>query len=133
MNKKRTVPVALQLYSVRGDMEQDFEGTLRAVGEMGYDGVELVGLYGRKPEAVREAVAAAGLVPVSAHVPYAEMAADPDGVMTAYAAAGCAYIAVPYLEEAFRRDRRPAEAGRGRRTGGADPALSQSRFRIYKG
>lgn len=38
MNKKRTVPVALQLYSVRGDMEQDFEGTLRAVGEMGYDG-----------------------------------------------------------------------------------------------
>ena len=69
MNKKRTVPVALQLYSVRGDMEQDFEGTLRAVGEMGYDGVELVGLYGRKPEAVREAVAAAGLVPVSAHVP----------------------------------------------------------------
>lgn len=86
MNKKRTVPVALQLYSVRGDMEQDFEGTLRAVGEMGYDGVELVGLYGRKPEAVREAVAAAGLVPVSAHVPYAEMAADPDGVMAAYAA-----------------------------------------------
>ena len=102
MNKKRTVPVALQLYSVRGDMEQDFEGTLRAVGEMGYDGVELVGLYGRKPEAVREAVAAAGLVPVSAHVPYAEMAADPDGVMAAYAAAGCAYIAVPYLEEACR-------------------------------
>lgn len=141
MNKKRTVPVALQLYSVRGDMEQDFEGTLRAVGEMGYDGVELVGLYGRKPEAVREAVAAAGLVPVSAHVPYAEMAADPDGVMAAYAAAGCAYIAVPYLEEACRPGHDGfsdviaalPKLGEAARTGGADPALSQSRFRIYKG
>ena len=40
MNKKRTLPVALQLYSVRSDMERDFEGTLRAVKEMGYDGVE---------------------------------------------------------------------------------------------
>lgn len=102
MNKKRTLPVALQLYSVRSDMERDFEGTLRAVKEMGYDGVELVGLYGREPEAVRAAVEAAGLTPISAHVPYAEMAADPDGVMKAYAAAGCTYVAVPYLEEACR-------------------------------
>lgn len=102
MEKKRTLPVALQLYSVRGDIDQDFEGTLRAVKDMGYDGVELVGLYGRKPEDVRKAAEAVGLAVVSAHVPYAEMTADPDGVMQAYAAAGCSYIAVPYLEEAYR-------------------------------
>ena len=61
MEKKRTLPVALQLYSVRGDIDQDFEGTLRAVKDMGYDGVELVGLYGRKPEDVRKAAEAVGL------------------------------------------------------------------------
>ena len=33
-------PIGLQLYSVRGDMEQDFKGTLQKVKEMGYDGVE---------------------------------------------------------------------------------------------
>ena len=35
---------ALQLYSVRTDLESDFKGTLRKVKEMGYDGVEFAGL-----------------------------------------------------------------------------------------
>ena len=69
MNSTRVWPIALQLYSVRGDMERDFEGTLRKVKDMGYDGVELVGLYGRSPAEVRKAVTDAGLVPLSAHVP----------------------------------------------------------------
>ena len=34
------IPVALQLYSVRDNVAQDFYGTLKAVKEMGYDGVE---------------------------------------------------------------------------------------------
>ncbi len=102
MNSKRVWPIALQLYSVRGDMERDFEGTLRKVKDMGYDGVELVGLYGRSPAEVRKAVTDAGLVPLSAHVPYTEMASDPDKVMQDYAAAGCTYIAIPYLEETYR-------------------------------
>ena len=33
------LPVALQLYSVRGDLEADFLGTLCKVSEIGYDGV----------------------------------------------------------------------------------------------
>ena len=39
-------PVALQLYSVREDMEADFAGTLQKVKEIGYDGVEFAGLFG---------------------------------------------------------------------------------------
>ena len=42
---------ALQLYSVRDEVEKDFEGTLKAVSEFGYDGVEFAGLYGKTPEA----------------------------------------------------------------------------------
>ena len=37
--------IALQLYSVREDMEKDLPGTLRAVKAMGYEGVEFAGLY----------------------------------------------------------------------------------------
>ena len=37
-------PIALQLYSVRDDMEADFEGTLKKVKALGYDGVEFAGL-----------------------------------------------------------------------------------------
>ena len=40
-------PIALQLYSVRTDMEADFEGTLKKVKELGYDGVEFAGIFGK--------------------------------------------------------------------------------------
>ena len=41
-------PVALQVYSVRDVAEKDFAEIMRRVREMGYDGVELAGLYGMK-------------------------------------------------------------------------------------
>lgn len=44
----------------------------------------------------------AGLVPISAHVPLAEMSADPEKTMKDYAGMGCRYIAIPYLTEEFR-------------------------------
>jgi len=37
--------IALQLYSIRHDCEKDLEKSLKAVAEMGYEGVELAGNY----------------------------------------------------------------------------------------
>lgn len=48
--------VAIQVYSVRDDAEKDLNGTLKKIKEMGYDGVELAGLYGYSYEEVKEAV-----------------------------------------------------------------------------
>ena len=48
--------VGLQVYSVREDAEKDLEGTLKKIKELGYDGVELAGLYGRSYAEVRAAV-----------------------------------------------------------------------------
>lgn len=47
-------PIALQLYSVRNELQKDFPGTLAQVKEMGYDGVELAGLCGYSPEQVKK-------------------------------------------------------------------------------
>ena len=41
------LPVAAQVYSVREQAEADFGGTMQQLAEMGYDGVELAGLYGK--------------------------------------------------------------------------------------
>ena len=49
----RRVPVGLQLYSVRKDCEKDLPGVLKAVGEMGYKGVEFAGYYGRSAKELR--------------------------------------------------------------------------------
>ena len=96
------LPIAIQLYSVRDDMAADFEGTLRKIKELGYDGVEFAGLFGRKPEYVRDLLKEIGLVPVSSHVAYVEMMADIEGVMSAYETIGTKYIAVPYMTEEYR-------------------------------
>ncbi len=45
--------IALQLYTVREDCERDFEGTLRAVAELGYECVELHSLFTHSAEQVR--------------------------------------------------------------------------------
>lgn len=95
-------PVAVQLYSIRDDMAADFEGSLRAVKEMGYDGVEFAGLYGHSPAEVRALCEKYSLTPISAHVAYDEMMAHPQQTMADYAAAGCRYIAIPYLTEEYR-------------------------------
>lgn len=88
---------ALQLYSVRTDLESDFKGTLRKVKEMGYDGVEFAGLYGQNPNEIREYLVSLGLEPAGAHVSLAEMRADIGKVISDYSAVGCRDITVPYL------------------------------------
>ncbi|MBE6553749.1 MAG: sugar phosphate isomerase/epimerase [Ruminococcaceae bacterium] len=97
-------PVAIQVYSVREDAKKNLYGTLKKIKAMGYDGVEFAGLYGHTPEEVREMCADLGLTPISAHVPYLDMVADPEGVLSIYATIGCQYVVVPYLKEEHRPD-----------------------------
>jgi sugar phosphate isomerase/epimerase len=40
-------PIAVQLHTVRDQLAKDFEGTIRAIAEMGYVGVETAGNYGK--------------------------------------------------------------------------------------
>lgn len=95
-------PVGLQLYSVRDDMAADFEGTLKKVKAMGYDGVEFAGLYDQDPADIKKMLDEIGLVPVSAHVPFVEMMQDPEGVISAYKEIGCHQVVIPYLTEEYR-------------------------------
>jgi len=99
--------IALQLYSVRGDLEKDFYGTIRAVKEIGYAGVEFAGLYGEDPAKVKAFCEELGIVPLSAHVPFQALMADMDGTIAQYKALGVKYVAIPYLTE----DLRPGQPG----------------------
>lgn len=89
-------PIALQLYSVRDAAEADFEGTLRAVKEMGYDGVELAGLYGMESTAAcKKMLDAVGLELVSAHINLEAL--EDDAVLDDYASTGIKYVAIPWM------------------------------------
>lgn len=96
------IPVGLQLYSVRNEMEKDFEGTLKKVAEMGYEGVEFAGLFDKSAAEIKELLNKYSLTAVSAHVPLALMLEDMDGVIATYKEIGCKFIAIPYVDEAYR-------------------------------
>ena len=89
-------PIAIQLYSVRDDMAADFEGTLKKVKALGYDGVEFAGLHGKTAAEVKKICAEVGLVPISAHVPYSELVKGEE-TFKAYAEIGCKYIVIPWI------------------------------------
>ena len=97
-------PVAIQVYSLRKEADANLYGTLKKIKAMGYDGVELAGTYGHKSEEIREMCADIGLVPLSAHVPYVDLVADPENTLKKYTDIGCSYVVVPYLMPEHRPD-----------------------------
>lgn len=96
------LPIALQVYSVREEAAADFNSTMQKIKDLGYDGIELAGLYGLKPEYIRDCLNNIGLNPISAHVPYSELKNNLQETVEAYAVIGCKYIAIPYLAESER-------------------------------
>lgn len=49
------LPIAAQVYSIREEAEADFEKAMQQLAGMGYDGVELAGLYGKSAEEIKSA------------------------------------------------------------------------------
>ena len=64
-------PISLQLYSLREASKKSFPEVIRAVGAMGYTGVEPAGFYGLKPREVRRLVEDQGMTISSSHGPWA--------------------------------------------------------------
>src|ERR1051325_8394064 len=64
-----TTPIALQLYTLRDRLAQDFEGTVRSVAELGYVGVETANMFGDSPEAAAKLFRELGLTVMGAHSP----------------------------------------------------------------
>ena len=96
------LPIGLQLYSVKNEMAQDFEGTIRKVAEMGYEGVEFAGLFDKTPSEIKELLEKYSLKAVSAHVPLADMMENLDKVIADYKEIGCKFVVIPYVDEKYR-------------------------------
>jgi len=67
------LPIGLQLYTVREQLQKDFDGTLKQVAAAGYQEVEMAGFYNRSAGEVRKSLQAAGLSCPSAHYPLVEL------------------------------------------------------------
>lgn len=89
-------PIALQLYTVRDALAQDFDGVIRQIADMGYDGVETAGFPGTTPQAAARLFQELGLTVSSAHAPLP--LGDRQGeVLETMAALGCQRLVCAYL------------------------------------
>lgn len=105
--------IYVQLYSVRDDIRADYEGTVAAVAEMGYTGVEAAGyndgqFYGLAPADFKKSIEDAGMEVLSSHTarPLADNPAETnwddtwawwDATIQAHKEAGMKYIVTPWM------------------------------------
>lgn len=100
------IPIALQLYSVRHDCERDLMGTLKAVAEMGYEGVEFAGYYGRSAAELRKMLDDLGLRVAGTHIGLNTLMGDNLTATVEYnRVLGNRFLIVPGLPEERRNSR----------------------------
>ncbi len=96
--------IALQLYSLRHELQKSFEHILKEVTNIGFDGVEFAGLYGREPDKVREILYKLGLEVAGSHTPInALIKSELEKTIALNIALGNKYIIIPGLPEELRR------------------------------
>lgn len=85
----------IQLYSVREQMAQDFEGTLSAVSEAGYVEVESAALPKKPAADIRRALDQAGLKCVSSHRSFVDVTVNLDATTEFEKTIGVSYLICP--------------------------------------
>lgn len=91
--------LGLQLFSVRDDMANDFEGTLKAVKEMGYDCVEFAGFFDKSAEEVKEILDRVGLEAISVHQTNQLFKEQGQAAIDYLKTVGVRYCAIPWYNK----------------------------------
>lgn len=97
-----TIPVCLQLYTVRDASAADFYGTLEKVAKIGYAGVELAGLNGKPAAELKKVLDDHNLLVCGAHVGLNDFENKFDETVGTFRTLGAKYLAVPYLDGSLR-------------------------------
>jgi len=53
-NSRQQIPLGVQLYSVRHELDEDFEGTIAELARMGYEGLEFADYHGHSASEIKE-------------------------------------------------------------------------------
>ena len=92
-----SLPIAIQLYSVRDAMQKDPEGTLISLKEMGYSAVEFAGFYGRTAQEMHKLCDRIGLIPISSHIGFPSIRDELDRHIEESVALGVKYVGISYM------------------------------------
>src|SRR3954462_4380032 len=90
--------VGLMLYTVRDECARDLEGVLRAVAEIGYEGVELFDLHGHDATQVRAWLDGFGLVAAGRHAGLGALELQLPALAEELRTLGCDRIALSWID-----------------------------------
>jgi sugar phosphate isomerase/epimerase len=97
---RRKVPrghISIQLYTLRSDLEKNYDRTLRYVADAGYVRVEQAGYYGRTARQLKRFHDRLGLRTTSAHEGLSEQRSALEQKIANAVTLGHSYVNVPYL------------------------------------
>jgi len=97
------LPIGLQLYTVRRELEEDFEGTLKRVAALGIKDVEFPEYFGRSQKEIRESLDRFGLTSTSSHIDTATLRGDLGKACEAADAIGHKYLVLGWLPPEERK------------------------------
>ena len=99
--------IGVQLWSVRDELKQDFEGTLTKLAQMGFQGVEFageLGRFGNDAAGLRQFMDKTGLQCAGAHTSFnALSAARIDATVAYYKKLGCSNLVIGMDKRAFNK------------------------------
>jgi sugar phosphate isomerase/epimerase len=109
MGDARRINVGLELYSLRDDMKRDLPGTLKRVRQMGFDHVEVPGLYGLSAASFRRALDDAGLKATAFVAPYDQLKNNLADVQANLKTLGARWALLPWINHGDKFERADAE------------------------
>jgi sugar phosphate isomerase/epimerase len=104
--ERKKIPLGLQLYSLRKECAKDLEGTIAAVGKMGYKGVEFAGYHGRDAKTLRKLLDDAGLKCCGTHTALDTLLGDKLAQTIEFnKTLGNEYLIVPSLQLKYQKSK----------------------------
>jgi sugar phosphate isomerase/epimerase len=91
------LPIGVQLYTLRNEMEQDFTGTLKKVSEIGYTAVEFAGYGGFSAKELSEILKDYGLKVSSSHNSLKDLESKLDELIEYNQTLGNSYMICPWV------------------------------------
>ena len=97
------IPLGVQLYTLRDEVNADFERTINDIASIGYRGVELAG-YGnlKTADKVKQALDKAGLQVIASHVGLDALEKEMPKVLEEQATLGNKRVVCPWVDESRR-------------------------------
>jgi len=95
--------IGLQLYTLRDELPRDFAGVIRAVAQMGYEGIETNGALGEPAPELLKLLAETGLAVAGLGYELQTLEQQPQAVIDYCRALNCPHAITFWIDESLRR------------------------------